>query len=189
MAKRPVRSARKTARPMSRQAASRLADRILQELEPFAQDAARRKQQVALLPKAELIRKILGETSHSPFIVSLSWTPAATRGTTIAGSLGIYNPDPLPYLSSDLFAHTFWGLGNVADNLDTYLLSADPAFPRFGVGIDVAPGFPISFANVSIPLPAAVAAGSYQMNWILFLRNAFGIGTVLERAGVYTVLS
>jgi hypothetical protein len=68
-------------------------------------------------------------------------------------------------------------------------LSADPAFPRFGVGIDVAPGFPISFANLAIPLPAAVAAGTYQMNWILFLRNAFGVGTVLERAGVYTVLT
>jgi len=27
------------------------------------------------------------------------------------------------------------------------------------------------------------------MNWILFLRNAFGVGTLLERASVFTVLS
>ena len=87
------------------------------------------------------------------------------------------------------FAHAFWGPGNILTDLGAHMLSADPAFPRFAVGIDVAPGFPISFATLSIPLPTAVPAGTYLMNWLLFLRNAFGVGTLLERACVYTVLS
>lgn len=185
----PTRSKRKPAVKMSRAAAERLADRISKELEQFARDAAVRKQEVAILPRAELIRKIRGETSHSPFIVLLSWFAAAQRGTTITASLGIFNPDPITHPSSELFAHAFWGPGNVVPDLDAYILSGDPAFPRHGVGIDAPPGFPISIATISIPLPAAVAAGTYLMNWILFLRNAFGIGTVLERASVYTVLS
>jgi len=188
----PTRSSRKSPnapRAISRAAADRLAEQILKELQPFAHDAAGRKQQVALLPKAELIRKIRGETSHSPFIVLLSWTAAAQRGTTISASLGIFNPDPIAYLASDLFAHAFWGPGNVVADLDTHILTADSAFPRFGVGIDAPPGFPISFATLAIPLPTSVAAGTYLMNWILFLRNAFGVGTLLERASVFTVLN
>ena len=188
----PARSASKRRKPtpkVSVSTAARLADRILKDLEARTQDFKARKQDVAILPKADLIRKIRGETSHSPFIVLLSWFAAAQRGTTITATLGIYNPDPITYLSSDLFAHAFWGLGNVVTDLDTYLLSADPSFPRLGIGIDAPPSFPISFATVSIPLPTAVAPGTYLMNWILFLRNAFGVGTVLERASVYTALT
>src|SRR5215813_13707835 len=99
-------SSRKPRRPppkMTIGAAERLATRILQELEPFARDHAQRKQEVAILPKPQLIRRLRGETSHSPFIVSLAWFAAAQRGTTTTPSLGIFNPDPNPYAASDLF--------------------------------------------------------------------------------------
>jgi hypothetical protein len=180
---------RKPASKISLAAAGRQADQILKDLESRARDFKGRKQEVAILSKEELVRKIRGETSHSPFIVLLSWFASAPRGTTITATLGIYNPDPITYLSSDLFAHAFWGPGNVVNDLDAYLLSADSAFPRLGVGVDAPPSLPITFATVSIPLPASVAAGTYLMNWILFLRNAFGVGTVLERASVYTALT
>ncbi len=183
------RTARKTSAKVSRAAAERLADRILAELQHFAKDAQSRNQEIALLPKAALIQKIRGQTSHSPFIVLLSWFALAARGSSISASVGIYNPDPVTYLASDLFAHAFWGPANVVTDLDTFLLSADPAFPRVGIGIQVAPGFPISLGTINITLPAAVAAGTYVMNWLLFFRNAFGVGTPLERAGVYTVLT
>jgi hypothetical protein len=188
MAARSTGKPRKPAPKMTIPAAKRLAAQILEELEPFADDAATREQEVAVLPQAELVRKLRRETSHSPFIITLSWFASAQRGTTTTPSLGIYNPDPNPYAGSDLFAHAFWGPGNVLADLDAHVLSADPAFPRFAVGVDVAPGFPISFATLDIPLPTAVPAGTYLMNWLLFLRNAFGAGTLLERACVYTVL-
>jgi hypothetical protein len=100
----------------------------------------------------------------------------------------VFNPDPNPYSASDLFAHAFWGPSNVLTDLDAFLLSADPAFPRLAVGIDAPAGSTV-VGTVNILLPTAVAAGTYLMNWLLFLRNPFGVGTLLERAGVFTTLT
>jgi hypothetical protein len=76
----------------------------------------------------------------------------------------------------------------VLPDLDAYLLSADPAFPRLAVALDVPAGSTV-IGTVNVPLPTTVAAGTYLMNWLLLLRNAFGVGTVLERAGVFTTLT
>jgi hypothetical protein len=189
MPDRKNRPTRKTPSKLSQAAADTLADQILKDLQRFAKEAAGRKQEVTLLPRSDLVLKLLGETSHSPFIVAISWFATAARGSTITASLGLFNPDPLTYLAGNLFAHAFWGPGNVLPDLDDYLLSTDPAFPRFAVTLDVPPSPPISFATISIPLPTAVAAGTYLMNWLLFLRDPFGPGTVLERAGVFTTLT
>jgi hypothetical protein len=174
---------------LSHVAAERLAERILAELGRFAKEAAARKQEVAILSKPALIRKLRGQTSNSPFISSLSWNPVGARGSSVSAAMGVVNPDPTTYLASQLFAHAFWGPGNVLTDLDSFILSADPAFPRFAVGILAAPNPPLSFGSIDIPLPSAVAPGTYLMNWVLFLHNPFGVGTFLERAGVYTTLT
>jgi hypothetical protein len=189
MVARKSRPARKSATKLSPVAAEQLAERILAELEHFTRKAAARKQEVALLSKPALIRKLRGQTSHSPFISSISWNPVGARGSTISAAVGVVNPDPNTYLASELFAHAFWGPGNVLTDLDSFILSADPAFPRFAVGIQAAPNPPLSFGSIDIPLPTAVAAGTYLTNWLLFLRNPFGVGTFLERAGAYTTLT
>lgn len=189
MVARKSRRAHNTTSKLSRVAAERLAERILAELEHVAEQAAARKQEVAILPRPALIRKLRGQTSHSPFISSLSWNPVGARGGTISAAVGVVNPDPSTYPASQLFAHCFWGPGNVAIGLDSFILSADPAFPRFAVGIQATPNPPLSFGTIDIPLPTAVAPGTYLMNWLLFLHNPFGVGTFLERAGVYTTLS
>ena len=152
----PTRSAPKRRKPtpkVSVSAAGRLADRILKDLEAHTQDFKARKQDVATLPKADLIRKIRGQTSHSPFIVLLSWFTAAQRGTTITATLGIYNPDPITYLSSDLFAHAFWGPGNVVTDLDTYVLSA---VPGIAVAMDIT-SQPLGVLPSELQLPEANA--------------------------------
>jgi hypothetical protein len=58
----------------------------------------------------------------------------------------------------------------------------------FALAIDAPAGSTV-VGTVNIPLPTALAAGTYMMNWLLFLRNPFGIGTLLERAGVFTTLT
>jgi len=181
-------AAGKTQRKLSQAAASRLADEILKGLQPLSEEAADRKQAVNILPRPDLIRKLRGQTSHSPFLIFIAWNPVAARGSTTSPSLGVFNPDPNPYSAFDLFAHAFWGPGNVLTDLDAFLLSADPAFPRLAVGIDAPAGSTV-VGTVNIPLPTAVAAGTYMMNWLLFLRNPFGVGTLLERAGVFTTLT
>jgi hypothetical protein len=179
----------KSSTKRSRAAVDKLADQTLKDLQRFAKQASDRKQEVTLLSRSDLVRKLLGRTSHSPFIVAISWFATAARGSTITASVGLFNPDPIPYLAGNLFAYAFWGPANVLPDLGDYLLSADPAFPRFAATLDAPPSPPISIATISIPLPTAVAAGTYLMNWLLFLRNPFGPGTFLERAGVFTTLT
>jgi hypothetical protein len=183
------RRTRKTSSKRSQADVDVLADRTLKDLQRFAKEASSRKQEVTLLSRSDLVRKLLGQTSHSPFIVAISWFATAARGSTITASVVLFNPDPITYLAGNLFAHAFWGPANVLPDLDDYLLSADPAFPRFAVTLDAPPSPPISIATISIPLPTAVAAGTYLMNWLLFLRDPFGPGTFLERAGVFTTLT
>jgi len=186
--KRASASAGKTPGKLSLAAASRLADNILKDLQPLLQEAAARNQSINVLSKPDLIRKLRGQTSHSPFLVFIAWNSVAARGSTTSPSVGVFNPDPNPYSAFDLFAHAFWGPSNVLTDLDAFLLSADPAFPRVAVGIDAPAGSTV-VGTVNILLPTAVAAGTYLMNWLLFLRNPFGVGTLLERAGVFTTLT
>ena len=117
MVARKRRPTRQTTGKLSRVAAQQLAERILAELDHFAKEAATRKQEVALLPKPVLIRELRGQTSHSPFISSISWNPVAARGSTISAAIGVVNPDPNTYLASELFPHAFWGPGNVIVSL------------------------------------------------------------------------
>jgi len=189
MVTRKSRTAGRTGK-LSQVAAAKLADRLAAQLERFAKEAAARKQEVALLPKSALIRKLRGQTSSSPFISATSWQPVAARGSTISAGLGVVNPDPMAYSAKQLFAHAFWGPGNVLTDLGSFILSADAAFPRFAVGIQ-APADPLvlSYGFIDIPLPPAVAPGTYLMNWMLFLHTPFGTGTFLERAGSYTALT
>src|SRR5262245_43153255 len=173
----------------SKAEAEKLADQTLKDLERFSKEAAGRKQEVALIPRADLVRKLLGQTSHSPFFVAISWFPSAPRGSTTTPSVVLFNPDPFAYLAGDLFAHAFWGPANVVPDLSDYVLAFDPAFPRFATTLNVPPSPPSTTATISMPLPSAVAAGTYLMNWLLFLRTPFGPGTFLERAGGYTTLT
>ena len=181
-------AAGKTRGKLSQAAASRLADKILKDLQSLLEEAADRKQAVNIVSRPDLIRKLRGQTSHSPFLVFIAWNAVTARGSTTSPSVGVFNPDPTPYSALDLFAHAFWGPGNVLTDLDAFVLSADPAFPRLAVGIDVPAGSTV-VGTVNILLPTAVAAGTYMMNWLLFLRNPFGVGTLLERAGVFTTLT
>jgi hypothetical protein len=103
-------SAGKTPWKLSLAAASRLADKILKDLQPLLQEAEARNQAINILSKPDLIRKLRGQTSHSPFLVFIAWNSVAARGSTTSQSVGVLNPDPNPYSAFDLFAHAFWTL-------------------------------------------------------------------------------
>jgi hypothetical protein len=190
MSARKATRSRKSAPRLTPAAVDRIADGIFEELTQFEKKARKQKQEVAVIPRDALVRKIRGETSHSPYIVSLSWNATAARGSNTGASIGVYNPDPTTYTSTTLYAHLFWGPGNMIADVGAFVNSADVRFPQFAVGIYTNPSPPINFATVNtIPLPANVAVGTYLMNWVVFLRNAFDVGTYLDRACVYTTLT
>ena len=188
-ARKAARSKKPTQKP-TRAAVDRIADSIYKELATFEKQSRKEKQEVEIISRDALVRKIRGETSHSPYVVSLSWNASMPRGSNTSASIGVYNPDPNVYPASQLFAHLFWGPGNIIPDVGAFLNSADPRFPQVAVGINTNPSPPINFATVNtIPLPNNVAAGTYLMNWVVFLRNSFDVGTYLDRACVYTALT
>src|SRR5262245_14683462 len=75
-------SAGKTPGKLSPAAANRLADKILKDVQPILEEAEARKQTVSVLPKPDLIRKLRGQTSHSPLFRCSAWNTVAPRGTT-----------------------------------------------------------------------------------------------------------
>ena len=102
-------------------------------------------------------------------IVWQTWGGSAPPGGSISYSLGIYNPDPMPW--DALFNHVFVGAANLAADPDDALPAVDARFARLTqpdfAGLTVNPGVTQSLSYV-LPIPPGAERTNYLGNSFLF---------------------
>ena len=101
--------------------------RVQEAVDKFKRD--HKAEHMTFMSADDVVRKL--KRVNSPMIVFQSWNSAAPGGT-VSYSLGIYNPDPT--LAIWMFAHVWFGSGNVDPVTGTFLAQrrralspADPA--------------------------------------------------------------
>ena len=125
--------------------------------------------------------------ANSPMIVSQwgSWTGPTPPGGTLTYNVGLYNPDPTQAVW--LFAHMWVGSGNIDPTVGTFLLNADPRFPRMTqpgfAGLSLAAGAS-TIVNFALDVPSTVERTNYLGNCCLMRFNWHDVGTYLDR-GVF----
>ena len=133
-------------------------------------------------PTEEQLRKKF-DRINSPYIYFQSWGPAAPGGT-VTYNVGVTNPDPTQAIW--VFAHVFFGSGNVVGNVGEFLLNVDERFPRLTqpdfAGLTLASGASATL-TFSIKIPTNIDhPTNYLGNTALFQFNWHDVGTYLDRS-------
>lgn len=132
-------------------------------------------------PTEEQLRKKF-ERIDSPYIYFQSWGGAAPGGT-VNYNVGVMNPDPTQVIW--IYAHVFFGSGNVVSSTGEFLLNVDERFPRLtqpDSGLSLASGASATL-TFSIKIPTTIDhPTNYIGNTALFRFNWHDVGTYLDRS-------
>ncbi len=152
-------------------------------------DFARRGMSSVTLPRAELIRKLRGETAHSPFLTQIGWGPAV-RGSTFVLNFGLMNPDPWPYDNGRLGICCCWSDAGGVTEPGLTLLRAEPSVGVRQVDIPVlnTAATPY-FLSADHLIPAAFRAGPADLNYFVYIPDSFAAGELLTRGSLRIVVS
>ena len=102
-------------------------EKLLQEIEILRQKAKQEGLGFSSLSEEELVKKIRGETSNSPFIWGFNWTQEAPPGDTGNCYVGLYNPGTewLDEHRFSMYLSIFFGLTNFFDDIGVALSLRD----------------------------------------------------------------
>ena len=156
------------------------AESLLKKVEFLRQEASERHERFEALTMEQLLSKLVGQTSNSPFFFAQSWGSASPGGSTTYTAY-VRNPDPNGYSGFSLFGYLLFGPANFIGNLDLALNSVDQRFPYYYQRSGVAAGSDTSM-TFTIDVPAGLRPGIYIGNCFLVLRNSFDVGSHFDRA-------
>lgn len=170
--------------PLTKQQKEEHVKKVLDEIEQQRKKVKKGENFTA--PTEEQLRKKL-ERVNSPYIYFQGWGGVAAGGT-FNYNVGIWNPDSFTQVW--MFAHVFFGSGNVVSNAGEFLLNVDERFPRLTqpdfAGLTLASGASATL-SFSIKVPATVEhPTNYIGNTALVQFNWHDVGTYLDR-GVFVV--
>ena len=158
--------------------------RVLDEIEEYRLDAKRRKLNFTAVNEEQLIRKLL--RANSPMIIFQAWLGAASPGGSISYQFGVHNPDPTDSLW--LYGYAFVGPANFVHDIGQAVAGRDRRYAEL-----TTPGFPgqqlpagaTAILQLTLPIPSAIEATTYQGNTVLFRADWHDAGTYLDR-GLWT---
>jgi hypothetical protein len=150
----------------------------LREIESLKEEAEQKGLGVRYLSEKELVGKITGKTSNSPYVYLVIHTLQTTPGSSAALVLNISNPDPVRH--RPLFVSMFFGLANFFD-VPELLSGRDAQWPYVSTPwFSLAAGATTS-KHFTYTVQTDVSRGTYLNNWVLWEGGWFGKGSYLER--------
>ena len=151
----------------------------LQELIAVLKEQAREQGQAfSALDEEQLIKKIRGETSNSPFIFGQGWTSGATPGSAASYTVHVRNPDPNGYFP--VFVTIFFGLGNFF-SADLAWSGRDKRWPEFSSDRTFFPANSDRSFTFNYTVPSGLPLGTYNGNSVVWRGEWHDIGVALDR--------
>ncbi len=148
------------------------------EIEVLKQLAREQGQAFSSLDEAQLVKKVRGETSDSPFIYAQSWTSGTSPGSTAYYTVYVQNPDPNAYFP--FYVTIFFGLGNFFDVGQAWI-GRDKRWPELSSDrTHLAANSSHSFA-FSYTVPTGLPLGTYNGNSVVWRGEWHDVGSAFDR--------
>jgi hypothetical protein len=105
--------------------------KLLRDIETLREKAQQEGLGFSSLSEEELVKKIRGETSNSPFLLALTWTQEATPGDICSFSVLLYNPGTewRDEHRIGMYLSVFFGLTNFIEDIGVALSLRDTQWP------------------------------------------------------------
>jgi hypothetical protein len=152
----------------------------LQEIERSKEEAKRLDLAFWSLTEEELLRKVRGESSNSPFIFMTSWSLSPPPGSFGTFSLSFSNPDPTNY--GWVFVTLFFGLASLAKDIALGWAGRDTRWPAISTRPFNLPSGTTHSETIKYPVPSGLPSGTYLGTGVLWLSQFNDRGTLFERA-------
>jgi hypothetical protein len=166
------------------------ADRILEDARRREQEYARVGMTTVTISRSELILGLSGKTAHSPFLTQIGYSNAV-RGTTFLIDFGVMQPDGWMVYSESNFGICYcWSdAGGLMDPSGT-LAQADPTVGVIQVSIGNLNSSPtVYYLSSTHPIPATFRLGPADLNWFMYMPDAFGPAVLLKRGTIRVVVT
>lgn len=171
----------------------REAEQRLKEIELLKEQARDQGLSFSCLTEKELLRKIKGKTSNSPYIYAQSWTSGGSPGASAFYRVHISNPDPNGYYP--VFASIYFGVANYLDNttfgeaLADGNFNGDPQWPYMSSRpFSIAAGGTAS-ETFNYTTPSGAAPSTYVGNCAVWRGSYHDQGTYFDRGLFYITLT
>ena len=163
---------------MSEEEIERIASQLNEQIAVLKELARERGQAFSSLGDDELVRKLRGETSNSPFIYAQAWTSGTTQGSAASYSVYVQNPDPVGHFP--FYATIFFGLGNFFD-IGQGWVGRDRRWPEFSsdrtfLAANTTASFTFDYA-----VPTGIPPGTYNGNSVLWAGDWHDVGRSFDR--------
>lgn len=154
-------------------------ERLLKEIVLFKEDAQRKGFTFSSLSEEELVKKVRGESSNSPFMYVHGWNSGGPAGDEAGFSVRIYNPDPEEMWL--VFVTIFFGLGNFFDNIAHAWIGRDTRWPALSTEkFTLEPGVNIT-KSLKYIVPTDIPSSTYLGNSVLWHAQLHDKGDYLDR--------
>lgn len=151
---------------------------LKEEIEVQKEQAREQGRAFSSLSDDELINKVRGESSNSPFIYSQSWTSGTTPGSAANFTAYVRNPDPSGYYP--VYVTIFFGLGNFFD-ADQAWIGRDRRWPEFSSDRTSIPANSSHSFSFGYTVPTGLPLGTYNGNLVLWRGQWLDVGTAFDR--------
>ncbi len=168
----------------SEQDINRQVEQLLREIELLKEEAQHQGLSFSSLSEEDLVRKVRGETSSSPFIFGQGWTSRTSPGSSALYRVNFSNPDPTGY--SPVFVTIFFGAANFLDDIGEGLSGRDLRWPYLssqGVGLASGASREQTFQYTT---PTNVPLSTYLGNSVLWRGEYHDKGAYFDR-GLFDV--
>jgi hypothetical protein len=152
--------------------------RILKSLEVMKKQAQERGHAFVGLSREQLIRKLRGETSNSPFFTGHAWDQLTNSGSPSFYLTNYFNPDPVAHVC---FVSLFFGLAHLEPDLSSAIAARDTRWPCVSTELAVIGPGELGVAEFTYTVPFA-PRGTYFGNSLLWRHGlSEPVGELFER--------
>jgi hypothetical protein len=147
-------------------------EQVLQKIETLKQNAQEQGAAFESLTEEQLIQKLRGETSESPFFFFTAWDQFSHPGGRSYHLANYWNPDPDP---KTLSVTMFVGLGVFDPEISSAIMMRDTRWPSVSTRRAFLANGEVGEALFSFPVPLATK-GTYFGTVLLWGAPAFNFG-------------
>jgi hypothetical protein len=159
---------------------------LLEEIKALKEQAREQGLAFSSLDEKQLMKKISGEFSKSPFIYAQAWTSGTSSGSSASYTVYVSNPDPRGYFP--FYVTIFFGLGNFFD-VNQAWIGRDKRWPCISSDRTYfAAGARNSFI-FNYTVPTDLPLGTYNGNSVLWEGEWHDVGISFDRGSFDVKLS
>lgn len=156
----------------------------LREIVLLKQEFEQQRLKFSSLSEEEIVKKIQGESTNSPYIYAQGWVSGTAPGSPANYTVYIANPDAVGYYP--LYVSIFFGVANFLADIGEGLSGRDDRWPYLSTAAFGLAAGATTNKTLNYTTPAGVPLSTYMGNAIVWRGDFHDQGAYLDR-GLFDV--